>query len=143
MKSPCCTRHSPDDKTAGQVGAGGCDRIFRGTDFPVSVKHPFGVPHRVTLRSMADSGALRARRARAHANGDHELCRPGSKCRQPAGPAPANGLTASVMAVLAETDESVQQLGLRLAAIATDGRGTAAQVAAIRALGELLAAQQQ
>jgi hypothetical protein len=93
---------------------------------------------------VADSGALRVRRARLHARGEHELCRESSSCRRPLRVAvagdPPGGLVGAVAAELAEADPVVRELGLRLADIAAEGRGPA-QVNALRALGELLAEQ--
>jgi hypothetical protein len=94
---------------------------------------------------MADSEALRARRYRAHQAGIHELCIPG-RCKE-LGPsreqqATAEGTAALVAAVLQEFPESdplSRALALRLVDLSA-GRGPAA-VQALRALGELVAAQ--
>jgi hypothetical protein len=90
---------------------------------------------------MPDSGALRARRARAHAAGDHALCRPscGGSLRV-ARPADAPALLAAVEAEFAGEDALVRALAVRLATVAAEGHGVAA-VSALRALGELVAAQ--
>lgn len=91
---------------------------------------------------MADSGAERQRRSYRHRRGDHSLCREAASCRRlrlaVSGDEPA-GLVAAVAAELADADELVRALGLRLADIADDGRGPA-QVQALRALGELVTA---
>jgi hypothetical protein len=94
---------------------------------------------------MADSEALRARRHRAHEAGIHELCVPG-RCKE-LGPSPAQVQAAQATAQLAaavaeefpESDALSRALALRLVEL-SEGRGPAA-VQALRALGELVAAQ--
>lgn len=94
---------------------------------------------------MADSNALRVRRSKLHAGGDHSLCKEGRPCRRlalvPEGavrPSPA-GLVAAVAAEFAGSDDAtVRELALKLAELA-DQPGPQS-VAACRALGELLAA---
>jgi hypothetical protein len=92
----------------------------------------------------ADSEALRARRYRSHRAGDHSLCRP-DRCRAegPPAPPPAAGdvgdLAAAVDAEFPSSDPLSRALARRLAALSS-GHGPAA-VQALRALGELVAAQ--
>jgi ATP/maltotriose-dependent transcriptional regulator MalT len=94
---------------------------------------------------MADSEALRARRYRAHQAGIHELCLPG-RCKE-AGPTQKQQKAAEATARLAEAvlaefpehDALSRALALRLVEL-SEGRGPAA-VQALRALGELVAAQ--
>jgi hypothetical protein len=93
---------------------------------------------------MADSGALRARRSRQHAQGNHELCRESAPCRRPlrvavAGDTPA-GLVGAVLAELPADDATVREMGLRLAQIAESSPGLAG-VQATKALAELISAQ--
>jgi hypothetical protein len=84
---------------------------------------------------VTDSAALRARRYRAHRDGDHSLCRHGA--------APAKGDPARLVAATLEEfpahDAMSRELALRLADLAS-GHGAAA-VGALRALAELVAAQ--
>jgi hypothetical protein len=90
---------------------------------------------------MADSVALRSRRKRRHAAGDHSECRPGCERRlRVATVDDVSGLRASVAVEFGADDEVVRALALRLATIAEQGHGVAA-VTALRALGELIAAQ--
>jgi hypothetical protein len=90
---------------------------------------------------VADSAAVRARRKRAHASGDHSMCRAGCERRlRVASVDDVSGLVAAVHAEFGEGDPLVRSLALRLAAVASEGHGTAA-VAALRGLGELVAAQ--
>jgi hypothetical protein len=90
---------------------------------------------------MADSDAVRARRKRAHAAGDHSLCRPGCERRlRVATEDDVSVFRAAVEAEFAEGDEMVRSLAIRLATIAAEGHGVPA-VTALRALGELVAAQ--
>jgi hypothetical protein len=93
---------------------------------------------------MADSDALRMRRHRAHQAGIHELCIPG-RCPD-AGleiSRPGAEVTALLAAAVAEefpsSDPTIRALALRLVEL-SEGRGPAA-VQALRALGELVAAQ--
>jgi hypothetical protein len=94
---------------------------------------------------VADSNALRVRRSKLHAGGDHSLCKEGRPCRRLAlvlggavRPAPG-GLVAAVAAEFAGGDDAtVRELALKLAELA-DQPGPQS-VAACRALGELLAA---
>jgi hypothetical protein len=96
---------------------------------------------------MADSGAVRARRSRQHAQGNHELCRPSSACKRSSlrvasvGDVPA-GLVGAVLAELADADATVRELALRLAQIAETSPGMAG-VQATKALAELVAAQRE
>jgi hypothetical protein len=90
---------------------------------------------------MADSAAVRARRKRLHAAGDHSMCRPG--CGQRLRVATVDdmpGLVAAVAGEFPESDPLVRALALKLAQAATESHGTAG-VQALRALGELIAAQ--
>ena len=94
---------------------------------------------------MADSEALRARRYRAHQAGIHELCLPGrckelgpDQTQQKAAEATAR-LAAAVLEEFPEHDALSRTLALRLVEL-SEGRGPAA-VQALRALGELVAAQ--
>jgi hypothetical protein len=94
---------------------------------------------------MADSDAMRARRSRAHRQGNHDLCLVG-RCKE-LGPSPAQQQAAQATAKLAaavleefpESDALSRALALRLVEL-SEGRGPAA-VQALRALGELVAAQ--
>jgi hypothetical protein len=104
----------------------------------------------MTGGDMADSEALRARRYRAHQAGIHELCIPGH-CKElerlghPSGQQPADEATALLAAAVAEefpsSDPTLRALDLRLVEL-SEGRGPAA-VQALRALGELVAAQRE
>lgn len=97
---------------------------------------------------MADSDAQRARRYRLHQQGDHSLCRPG-RCRVltavPEGadvPPPSADVVELLAAVEEEfppSDRLSRALAVRLAGL-SGGKGPAA-VQALRALGELVAAQ--
>jgi hypothetical protein len=95
--------------------------------------------------TVADSEAVRARRYRAHQAGIHELCIPG-RCKE-AGLTPEQQQTSAATAALAaavveefpEHDTLSRALALRLVGLA-EGKGVAA-VQALRALGELVAAQ--
>jgi hypothetical protein len=90
---------------------------------------------------MADSEAVRARRKRRHAAGDHSQCRPGCEQRlRVATVDDVSGLVAAVEVEFAEGDVLVLALARRLARVASEGHGLAA-VSALRALGELVAAQ--
>jgi hypothetical protein len=85
--------------------------------------------------TVADSVALRSRRARLHRDGDHSLCRHGPQDENQA-------TTALVDAVLAEWDDQdplSKAMAVRLAQLA-GGRGPAA-VSALRGLAELAAFQ--
>jgi hypothetical protein len=94
---------------------------------------------------MADSDALRARRSRAHRQGDHHLCIVGH-CKE-LGPSPEQRATQEATARLREaveaefpTDDPLSRaLALRLVEL-SGGRGPAA-VAALAKLGELVAFQ--
>jgi hypothetical protein len=88
---------------------------------------------------MADSEALRSRRKRLHAAGDHSTCRAGC-LRVADGDLDRDGLVVAVEAEFGSADPLVLALARRLAVMAVEGRGAAA-VAALRALGELVAAQ--
>jgi len=113
---------------------------------------------------MGDSGALRALRHRQHRNGDHSLCSPGrcpaiaplseaapeptkAPLARPSGPpvrmpvisGEVDGLRAAVEAEFPPGDELSRQIALRLVDLA--GGGGPASVQAVRALGELVAAQ--
>jgi hypothetical protein len=93
------------------------------------------------MSAMADSPAVRARRKRLHASGDHAECRPGCGRRlRVATVDDVSGLMAAVDAEFPADDELVRALALRLASVASEGHGVAA-VTALRALGELVAAQ--
>lgn len=84
---------------------------------------------------MADSAALRMRRSRAHAQGDHHLCRHGPQGED-------EEIGALVEAVAAEWDGHdplSRAMALRLARLA-GGKGPAA-VSALRGLAELAAYQ--
>lgn len=87
---------------------------------------------------MADSQALRSRRARRHRDGDHSLCRHGqvTPIRPPGG---IEDLAAAVREELPDDDHLSRALALRLVELA-GGHGVAA-VQALRALGELVAYQ--
>jgi hypothetical protein len=94
---------------------------------------------------MADSNALRVRRSKLHAAGDHSLCKPDRPCRRlalvpdDARASSSSGLVAAVAAEFADSDDAtVRELALKLAELA-DQPGPQS-VAACRALGELLAA---
>jgi hypothetical protein len=94
---------------------------------------------------MADSNALRMRRSRAHQAGIHELCLPGrckelglDQAQQSAAEATAR-LLAAVREEFPESDPLSLALAERLAEV-SGGRGPAA-VSALKALGELVAAQ--
>ena len=95
---------------------------------------------------VPDSNALRVRRSKLHASGDHSLCKPERPCRMlsvvpvDARASSSSGLVDAVAAEFAGSDdETVRQLALRLAELA-DQPGPQS-VAACRALGELVAAQ--
>jgi hypothetical protein len=94
---------------------------------------------------MADSNAVRQQRKRRHAAGDHTLCLP-SRC--PALGAPrtpragdVSALERAVREEFGEVDALSLQLALRLVALA-EGPGVGG-VQAVRALGELAAAQRE
>jgi hypothetical protein len=90
---------------------------------------------------MADSEALRQRRARAHRDGDHSACRPGCDRRlRVASVDERAGLVEAVEAEFGSGDPLVRSLAVRLATVASEGHGAAA-VMALRGLGELVAAQ--
>jgi hypothetical protein len=95
--------------------------------------------------TVADSQALRARRYRAHQAGIHELCLPdrckekGSSEAQQQASAATAALAAAVIEEFPEHDTLSRALALRLVGLA-EGKGVAA-VQALRALGELVAAQ--
>ena len=94
---------------------------------------------------MADSDALRMRRSRAHAAGDHDLCLVG-RCKA-LGPSAEQReterataeLAAAVVAEFPESDRLSRAMAMRLVALSA-GKGPAA-VQALRALGELTAWQ--
>lgn len=89
---------------------------------------------------MADSEALRQRRARRHRDGDHSLCRHEDVTPiRPAGS--AEDLAAAVRAEFPDTDPLSRALALRLVELAA-GHGVAA-VQAMRALGELVSYQRE
>jgi hypothetical protein len=97
---------------------------------------------------VADSDAIRAKRYRMHQQGDHSECKTG-RCQVltvvPDGagaPAPSGDVAELLAAVEEEfppSDRLSRALARRLAGL-SDGRGPAA-VQALRALGELVAAQ--
>lgn len=95
---------------------------------------------------MADSDALRMRRSRAHAAGDHHLCIVG-RCKE-LGPSAeqraAEVATARLMAAVEQEfpthDELSRALAARLVELSA-GKGPAA-VQSLRALAELVAYQQ-
>lgn len=90
---------------------------------------------------MADSEAVRQRRARAHRDGDHSACRPGCNRRlRVASVDERAGLVEAVETEFAASDPLVKALALRLATVASEGHGAPA-VMALRGLGELVAAQ--
>ena len=94
---------------------------------------------------MADSPALRARRKRLHAAGDHSVCRPGCERRLRVASrddVAASELVAAVEDEFPDTDPLVRALALRLARVAVEGHGAAA-VQAMRALAELVSAQRE
>jgi len=62
---------------------------------------------------VADSEALRSRRKRAHAAGDHSLCRR-CKALTPALPAPAGGIPAIPQAEVKDAETGLRQLAARL-----------------------------
>lgn len=102
---------------------------------------------------MADSDAVRAKRSRLHRQGDHSSCLPG-RCAALGGPrrlsAVPDDATATLPAEVVELlealdgeldagDRTVRSMAFRLARLsATSGP---AAVQALRALGELVAAQ--
>jgi hypothetical protein len=94
---------------------------------------------------VADSDALRMRRSRAHAAGNHDLCLIG-RCKE-LGPSAEQRATdqataelaAAVVAEFPESDPLSRALALRLVEL-SGGRGPAA-VQALRALGELVSYQ--
>src|SRR4249920_1602732 len=88
---------------------------------------------------VADDDAVRSRRKQAHANGNHSGCRPGCGGRlRVATDGDVSALRAAVEAEFAADDVLVLALASRLADVAAEGHGPAA-VAALRALGELMA----
>jgi hypothetical protein len=89
---------------------------------------------------MADSEAVRAKRSRAHRHGDHSLCDP-ARCSLGSDDLPVEvvELLEALDAELDDEDRTVRALAFRLARLSA-GNGPAA-VSALRALGELLAAQ--
>jgi hypothetical protein len=90
---------------------------------------------------MADSEAVRAKRSRAHRHGDHSLCDP-ARCSALGSddlPVEVVELLEALDAELDDEDRTVRALAFRLARLSA-GNGPAA-VSALRALGELLAAQ--
>lgn len=87
---------------------------------------------------MADSVALRSKRARRHRDGDHSLCRHGPEVDAKSEP---GKLVAAILAEFPADDEMSRQLALRLAELA--GGSGAAAVQALRALGELVAYQRE
>jgi hypothetical protein len=90
---------------------------------------------------VADTDALRARRKRLHATGDHTTCRPDCQRRlRVASTDDTPGLVAAVRDEFPETDPLVRALALKLAQAAVESHGTAG-VQALRALGELIAVQ--
>jgi hypothetical protein len=90
---------------------------------------------------VADSAAVRARRKRLHATGDHSTCRLGCERRlRVATVDDVSGLVEAVEAEFDPADELVRALALRLARVASEGHGMAA-VGALKALAELTAAQ--
>ncbi len=84
---------------------------------------------------MADSAALRMRRSRAHAQGDHALCRHGPQDET----AEISALVEAVAAEWDGQDPLSRAMALRLARLA-GGKGPAA-VSALRGLAELAAFQ--
>jgi hypothetical protein len=96
---------------------------------------------------MADSDGLRAKRARAHRNGDHSLCRPencpkaGQTVDNTPLPPDVQELVDALDKELVDADPTVRALALRLARLSA-GTGPAA-VSALRGLGELLEAQRR
>jgi hypothetical protein len=94
---------------------------------------------------MADSDALRARRSRAHRQGNHDLClvgrcpELGPDAAQRAAQEATARLVEAVEAEFSEDDPLSRALALRLVDL-SGGRGPAA-VQALRALGELVAFQ--
>ena len=94
---------------------------------------------------MADSDAVRMRRYRAHQAGIHELCikghceQAGSTAEQEQATAATAKLLEAVQAEFGTDDPLSLALALRLVGLA-EGKGVAA-VQALRALGELVAAQ--
>jgi CubicO group peptidase (beta-lactamase class C family) len=94
---------------------------------------------------VADSDALRMRRSRAHQAGIHELCLPGrckaagSTLEQQQAAAAVAALAAAVREEFGDADKLSLALALRLVGLA-EGKGVAA-VQALRALGEMVAAQ--
>jgi hypothetical protein len=84
---------------------------------------------------VADTGALRARRSRAHAQGDHGLCRHGPQGEDEE----IQALVAAVAAEWGDGDDLSRAMALRLARLAS-GRGPAA-VSALRGLAEMAAFQ--
>jgi hypothetical protein len=84
---------------------------------------------------VADTAALRMKRSRLHAQGDHSICKHGPQGED-------EEITALVAAVAAEWgdgDDLSRAMALRLARLAS-GRGPAA-VSALRGLAELAAFQ--
>jgi hypothetical protein len=93
--------------------------------------------------AVADSDARRARRYRLHRDGDHSLC-VADRCsaaglREPAPDGSTQRLRAAIRAEFPAEDEMSLALAERLADLSA-GKGAAA-VQALRALGELVAAQ--
>jgi hypothetical protein len=84
---------------------------------------------------VADSAALRMRRSRAHAQGDHTLCKHGPQTEEQA----TGDLVAAVLAEWDGADPLSRAMAVRLAQLA-GGRGPAA-VSALRGLAELTAYQ--
>lgn len=95
---------------------------------------------------MPDSDAIRAKRYRLHQQDDHSLCKPG-RCRTlsvvPDGASASQVEVAALVEAVEEEfspdDRLSRELALRLARL-SGGRGPSA-VQALRALGELVAAQ--
>jgi hypothetical protein len=94
---------------------------------------------------MADSDALRMRRSRAHAAGDHDLCIVG-RCKalgpsseQRATDQATASLAAAVLEEFPSSDALSRAMASRLVELSA-GKGPAA-VQALRALGELVAYQ--
>ena len=108
-------------------------------------------PSRVTLNAVVDTDAVRARRKRRHAVGDHGLCRP-ERC--PAAgtvgtvvdlrtssvtvPESVTALRDAIVDEVADQDPTVRALAIRLAELTATS--SPAGVAAARALAELVSA---
>ena len=81
---------------------------------------------------VADSAAVRARRKRLHANGDHSTCRAGCERRlRVATVDDVSGLVAAVQTEFGEDDPLVRSLAVRLATVASEGHGRGDGVAGV------------